>query len=203
MVHPEKYYHIYNHANGNENLFVEDKNYCFFLELLKKFLPFYIDIYAYCLMPNHCHLAIKSKSVEVILENLGSEKLHQFKNEQEQYKFVLQKISNAFSNLFSSYTQSFNKVYNRRGSLFNPNFKQVEVKNDLHFCNLIFYIHKNSVHHGFVKHIEDWPYSSYNGLLNHYPAVVEYNKVIDIFGSKAAFIHCHKQTIELKSKLED
>ena len=31
-MNPGSFYHIFNHANGRENLFVEEKNYNFFLE---------------------------------------------------------------------------------------------------------------------------------------------------------------------------
>lgn len=29
MLHPGQFYHLYNHANGSENLFCEEKNYYF------------------------------------------------------------------------------------------------------------------------------------------------------------------------------
>ena len=31
-LEPDKYYHIFNHANGKENLFVKDDNYYYFLK---------------------------------------------------------------------------------------------------------------------------------------------------------------------------
>lgn len=47
------YYHIYNHANGNKNLFLEEDNYIFFLNKYYKFIDPIADTFAYCLMPNH------------------------------------------------------------------------------------------------------------------------------------------------------
>ena len=35
---PGNYYHIYNHANGNEQLIREDKNYLFFLLKVKEYI---------------------------------------------------------------------------------------------------------------------------------------------------------------------
>lgn len=58
LIEPGKCYHIYNHAIGNENFFREDKNYLFFLQLLKKYLVPICDIYSYALMPNHIHLLV-------------------------------------------------------------------------------------------------------------------------------------------------
>ena len=63
---PELYYHIYNHANGKENLFVNDGNYYFFLRRYAHFINPIADTFAYCLMPNHFHLAVRIKSEEEI-----------------------------------------------------------------------------------------------------------------------------------------
>ena len=56
-------YHIYNHAVGNELLFKTEENYSFFLNRLKKYLSPYVDIYAFCLIPNHFHLIIRIKNL--------------------------------------------------------------------------------------------------------------------------------------------
>ena len=53
------YYHIYNHANWNENIFRDKKNYPFLLEKYNKYIFPVADRVAYCLMPNHFHLLIK------------------------------------------------------------------------------------------------------------------------------------------------
>ncbi|GMQ27856.1 hypothetical protein [Algoriphagus confluentis] len=58
---PGQSYHIYNHANGSENIFREEKNYRFFLEHYTKHLDKVLDTYAYCLMPNHFHLMVGVK----------------------------------------------------------------------------------------------------------------------------------------------
>lgn len=58
----EKFYHIYNHANGNENLFIEEENYHFFLQQWDKYISPIADTYAYCLIPNHIHFLIRIKT---------------------------------------------------------------------------------------------------------------------------------------------
>ena len=63
----EKYYHIYNHANGNENLFREQKNYEYFLEKYKQHINPIAETIAWCLMPNHFHLLVKIKTEEEIV----------------------------------------------------------------------------------------------------------------------------------------
>lgn len=158
---PGNYYHVYHHANGKENLFIEDQNYRFFMEKFVKYpLPF-IKVYAYCLMPNHFHFLISVKDFEElrllktfqVFKNLPEEKLQQL---------IEKKLSKSFASLFSSYAQSFNKLYKRKGSLFIPNMKAKPVNGNDDICKLVHYIYANPVHHGFVKEMGLWKYSSYN-----------------------------------------
>lgn len=97
-----------------------------------------------------------------------------------------------FSHLFNAYTKAFNKVYNRRGSLFTRSFKRKEIATDSYYTSIICYIHTNPIRHGFVKQIADWPWSSYPDLLlpNLTPTQQE---VINWFGNRAQFIQFHEQ----------
>jgi len=104
-------YHIYNHANGTENIFREEGNYRFFLQQYDKYLGGVVNIYAYCLMPNHFHLFLSIKGVDELSKTFPK------------FETLEKLVSKKFSNFFSSYTQSFNKVYSRKGSLFIKNFK--------------------------------------------------------------------------------
>jgi REP element-mobilizing transposase RayT len=65
-LNPSKYYHIYNHANGFENIFNEERNDRFFLEKYQFYISPIADTLAYCLMPNHFHLVIHIRKREVI-----------------------------------------------------------------------------------------------------------------------------------------
>lgn len=65
---PGKYYHVLNRGNNRENVFLVDGNYRFFLEKWRKYVLPYLEILAYCLMPNHFHFLIKVKSEEEILK---------------------------------------------------------------------------------------------------------------------------------------
>ena len=58
------FYHIYNHANGSENLFRNDENYNFFLRKWSQHIEPIADSYAYCLMPNHFHFLVRIKDEE-------------------------------------------------------------------------------------------------------------------------------------------
>ncbi|HYV95529.1 MAG TPA: transposase [Chitinophagales bacterium] len=190
---PNKYYHVYNHANGNENLFREDENYLFFVKQYGYYINAVADTFAYSLMPNHFHLLIQIKSETELFEIFkGSAG---FKEKDFNPSDI---ISHCFSNLFNSYSKSYNKVFNRRGSLFNHKFKRKEVEDNDYLIKLIHYIHANPVHHGFVKRIEDWKYISYHGILSQGKTHLQRSQVLEWFGGRDEFIRVHQQQIDLK-----
>ena len=193
---PSQDYHLYNHANGRENLFIEERNYAFFLEKLSNHILPVCRLFSYCLMPNHFHLVLQMRSEEA-LQKIWQKPGSQTFLTQKQLEL---KISKSFANLFSSYTQSFNKVYNRMGSLFIPSMKMEEITDDNHFCKAIHYSHANPVHHGFVKKIDNWPHSSYKIFLSKSPTKLEREYVLAMFGGLDAFKKYHEQPIDLKQK---
>ncbi len=203
MLAPQTYYHIYNRANGFENLFVNEGNYNFFLEKIKHHLAPILNIHAYCLMPNHFHLLVKIKSEEEIISVIENQTPNY--KESRTYlkfdtldKFVSYFISKQFSNLFSSYTQAFNKQQKRTGSLFQKGFKRKEVASNDYLKELVLYIHCNPVHHRFVEDFKRWKHISYHRMIkeptNH--------KVVNWFDDLANFIACHQDKNEF-NKIEN
>jgi len=202
---PDTSFHIYNHANGFENVFREAENYRFFLEKYCLHISPVAETYAYCLMPNHFHLVVRIRKREIIeelirnkKESLATSTLPKFQtlevfvaSDDEIEKF----LSKQFSNLFSSYTQSFNKVYSRMGSLFIKNFKREPIYNKPHFLSAVVYTHRNPIHHGFCKGFEDWAHSSYNSILYGAETFVEAEKLLKLTGGKEAFIELHKNNL--------
>ena len=123
-LQPNCSYHIFNHANGFENIFIEDENYRFFLEKYQQYILPIAETYAYCLLPNHFHLVVRIRRKEILEEvfrNFKSTNFSKFPNLEKVEvtdNMIEYYISKQFANLFSCYTQSFNKVNKRRGSLF-------------------------------------------------------------------------------------
>jgi REP element-mobilizing transposase RayT len=198
-MHPGEIYHIYNHANGHENLFLEEKNYNFFLAKLSIYILPVCEVYAYCLMPNHFHLVAGVKD---------EEQLQKIFKKQEQVQPYAQKelelkVSKSFSNLFSSYTQAFNKEYKRMGSLLMPSMKWQLIETDSSFCKVVHYTHANPVHHGFARKIDEWPHSSYLPLLSTLPTKLKRGYVLELFGGIEPFKEYHKQAIDVKTKWMD
>lgn len=208
MIEPSKYYHIYNHANGFENIFNEERNYHFFLEKY----PFYIspiaDTLAYCLMPNHFHLLIKIKSekeLRRVIENAqgltgikAKQNLERFGEEKEENNKIFDSfISHCFSNLFNSYTKSFNKVYNRRGSLFVPNYKRKEITSEEYLKQVFIYIHNNPVKHGFVRKPDKWNFSSYNAYIFDEETFLIKSHILSFFDSVESLKTTHMQSLSI------
>jgi hypothetical protein len=58
---PGRFYHLYNRGNSSGNIFYCDENYEYFLRQFEKYFLEWVDLYAYCLIPNHFHLLIGIK----------------------------------------------------------------------------------------------------------------------------------------------
>ena len=201
---PSQFYHIYNHANGHENLFVQRENYYFFLQRYATFINPVADTFAYCLMPNHLHLLVRIKDeddLQVAYQQkiklrarfpkdvTNFPKVQNFREVEGEAgsKFV----SREFGSLFSSYSQAFNKQQNRKGSLFMPNFKRKLIDTEDYFTQLVHYIHANPVHHGFVRRFTDWEFSSYQAFLSDKNTNLQRDEVLSWFGGVNNFNKFH------------
>jgi len=224
---PDFTYHIFNHANGFENVFREPENYRFFLEKYLKYIYPIAETYAYCLMPNHFHLVVRIRQRAVIeelfrkknnpdlaanfskptnfskvsnfgkVEVAGNEKAGKVeKNINKISDSEIEKyVSKQFANLFSSYTQAFNKSNQRMGSLFIKNFKRDLILIKEHFINAVIYTHLNPIHHGFCVSYDEWPNSSYFDIVNHKTTFIESLKLLKIFGGHDLFIQKHTDAL--------
>ncbi|GAB4285443.1 MAG: hypothetical protein Kow0068_10790 [Marinilabiliales bacterium] len=191
QLKPDKYYHIFNHAVSKDNLFIENKNYDFFINKFEKYMVEYVDVLAYCLMPNHYHFVIKVKKINETKKCQTLNKMSDIYNNNNNNNNK-SSISTAFKRLFTSYTNSYNKLYNRRGTLFQPRYKRLLINNETQLKNTIIYVHNNPVIHGFVKKPSDWNYSSYNKIINNYKiSWLKNDEVIRLFDNDKNFINCH------------
>jgi len=176
-----EFYHVFNIAIGNEKLFHTDKDHYYFLKKLERYVLPIADLYSYCLIPNHFHILIKTKSDEEIENNINNKRL--ISNEQV--------ICLAFKNMFISYSKSYNKEYKRKGKLFIQPFKRVEVSDEMYLPYLMCYIHRNPIHHGLSTNYTNWKYSSYKACLSTNPTKINRNAVLYYFGSKSEFVKFH------------
>jgi putative transposase len=150
-------------ARGNERkpIFLDDADRRAFLKRLDRShsrLGFLV--YAYCLMSNHVHLAVRTGS---------------------------QPLSRVFLTLLSAYAGDFNRRYRRVGHLFQGRYKSSRVHADGHLLAVVRYIHRNPVDAGIVTRTSDYPWSSdrfYRGGGG--PAWLDLETVKGIFSQDAA-----------------
>ena len=199
-LQPNSSYHIFNHANGFENIFIEDENYRFFLDKYNQYILPIAETYAYCLLPNHFHLVVRIRRKEILEEVFRNFKSTNFSKVQNFGKvevtdnMIEYYISKQFANLFSCYTQSFNKVNKRRGSLFLKNFRREPIKNKAYFMNAVIYTHRNPVHHAFCDRYTDWSYTSFCEIKERNSHMIEVDKLLRMFGGRESFIDLHEQS---------
>ncbi len=198
----ECYYHIYNRGVEKRKIFLDDFDRVRFLhslyffndakpislrELNTKVSPLYkgetfvkenderkqiIDIGAYCLMPNHFHLLIKTRkqdSISLFMRKLGT-----------------------------GYTMYFNKKYKRTGVLFEGVFKAKLIERDEYLKHMSVYIHTNPLElfnpewkergiinmqgaHAFMEHYKWSSYPHYIGTKN--DAILDLNVFPQYFQS--------------------
>jgi len=107
------------------------------LEELKKKNMLQVEIFAYCLMPNHFHFVVKQ------INKNG--------------------ISTFMSNILNGYTKYFNIKNNRIGPLYQSSFKVVRIETDEQFLHTCRYVHLNPSTSFLVKSdlLEKYKWSSY------------------------------------------
>lgn len=128
-------------------------------------------------MPNHLHLVIEIRR-DIVLPKDKRYSIPQF-------------VSKQFSNLFSSYAQSFNRQQNRRGNLFMSQFRREPIDDDRYLTNVIRYVHMNPELHGFLDNFSKWEYSSYQALCSNEETFLARDRVMRWFGNVSEFQKAH------------
>ena len=189
----DAFYHIYNRCNNREKIFFNKENYRYFLQKFDAYLSPYLDVFAYCLLPNHFHFLIKTKETNEYSEmtlKKGSGTLQEFS--------VV--ISEIFRRFFLSYAKSIKIQEGRTGSLFEKNFRRIMIENDKHLIWLFNYIHRNPQTHGLVSDFRAYPYSSYKAIISGSPTKIKREEVINIFGNREEFERFHQTNPIMKEK---
>ncbi|MDD5302294.1 MAG: transposase [Elusimicrobia bacterium] len=115
-------------------IFIDRHDYEAFLRLFHRIMEESgATVFAYCLMPNHFHLAIKVGSVP---------------------------LSSIMQRILTSYAITFNRRHDRTGHLFEARHKAKLCLDDRYLLGLIRYIQMNPVRAGLVSNAADWPWSS-------------------------------------------
>jgi putative transposase len=127
-------YHITQRAPGKEMLFIEKSDYLNMLSLLKEWIQkFKLDVFAFCLMPNHYHILLRINEPN---------------------------LSEAMHSLNTTYGMRFNTKYCRKGHVFCGVYRASLCLDDVHLIGSSIYIHLNPQKAGIVKDALNYRWSS-------------------------------------------
>ncbi|MEM1325895.1 MAG: hypothetical protein AAGI23_08075 [Bacteroidota bacterium] len=180
-LHPDHVYHVYNRSIGGERLFRTNENHQFFLNQWERYVHPFCKTYAYCLLPDHLHFVVAVRSEEDLALEIPKLKTTVAQQWEAKEAITADVLMHQFSRLFSSYAQSYNKIYKRPGSLFQKGFKRVLVKDNDRLLQLVQYVHQNPLHHGLTRRYEDWVYSSYRAYLRDQFTLVAREEILELF----------------------
>ncbi len=207
ILKSDTFYHIYNHAVGNDKLFFMERNYSYFLSKYDEYISPIANTYCYCLMPNHFHFLIQLKSEKIIYTFLKEinripetvisfEEFKELSSPDEDVDYLNLHLIKLFSSLFNGYAQAVNIQEKRKGNLFIKGFRRKEITSSEYLKDLILYIHLNPVHHQFADKLETWKHNSYNSILSDKPTKLKRNEMFNLFEGKENFVFSHNQKNE-------
>lgn len=119
-----KFFQSYNRGTNGCNLFLENQNYQYFLNLYEKYIPCIADTIAWVLMSNHFHFLVQIKDEKSIDFNprkliIKEQALARVESKSlisssdfdpiEDFSHKRYKPEQQFSNLFNAYAQAVNK----------------------------------------------------------------------------------------------
>jgi putative transposase len=133
-------YHVLNRGNGRQTIFHEAGDYDAFGRVLREGLSAYpgVDLFAWCLMPNHWHLVLCPRADDRVLGRL-------------------------MGWVGVTHVRRNHEHYHTRGGghLYQGRFKAFPVQpDDAHFLSVCRYVEANPRRARLVERAEDWPWTN-------------------------------------------
>jgi putative transposase len=139
-------YHALNRGNRREAVFHKPADYDAFTGAFadaQRRLK--VDLFGYCLMPNHFHLVLRPRGDG----DLG--------------KWIQW--------LLTTHAQRYNRHYHSTGHVWQGRFKAFPIKGDEHLLTVLRYVERNPVRAELVSRAEHWKWSSLPGWLADDPLI--------------------------------
>ncbi len=136
-------YHVINRASGRVPIFRTDADYLLFEKVLEEAVEKYdMRVLAYCIMPNHFHLALYPRQDSDVQKFTGW--------------------------LTKTHTQRWHVAHDTvgYGHLYQGRYKSFIVNTDEYYLILMKYIEQNPLRANLVRRSEDWKWSSLYRRLN-------------------------------------
>jgi putative transposase len=183
-----KYYHIYNCGINDCKIFERSENFEYFLTLYDHYISPIADTFAWALMPNHFHFLLRIKERDEITTHLsGSKNLTGL--------MKLKSPHQHFSNFFNAYTKAVNKRFLRHGALFERPFRRKKITSFESLKQTVLSIHRIPVESKYVKHPEEYTWSSYLTCISAKSTKLHRDSVIGWFGNSRNFKLQHAQNL--------
>lgn len=128
------FHHLINRGVARMNIFLKQQDYEVFLDILSQSIERYdFIVHSLCLMSNHYHLLLQTKSENISL--------------------IARQIN-------SKYAQYFNREYKRVGPLWQGRFKNYFVYDEKYLYILLRFIERNPIKANVAEQIGDYPWCS-------------------------------------------
>lgn len=150
-------YHVTARGNRRQLTFLDERDVLRFRAIASGVVARHSwAVYAYCLMPNHYHLVLRTSRPDL---SLGMQRLN------------------------SSYAHWFNRRHDLDGHLFQNRFWSTLVESDAHLLELCRYVALNPVRAGLCPHPGAWRWSSFAEVCGRGPRpLVSTNELLRYFG---------------------
>lgn len=202
IFYPGAYYHIVCKSIDGLLLFHDNIDYQVFIERFKKFTGDLVDIWSYCLIPNHTHHVVRIKSVETIVQFIGGMVPENttdamkafFADTTNELKFnkMIERQMNSF---LVSYANFINNKYNRVGGIFQKPFKRIQIEEDSHLQQAIIYTNANAQKHKLTDDFKQYPFTSYALILQNDQYLVDSKSVLSFFNGIEKFKLIHEEQV--------
>ena len=139
-------YHVYNRFARGEEVFADPSEAVEFIELLRDLKGRdNFQVFAWSLLPNHFHLAIRTSVIP---------------------------LSRTMRTVQGGFARAFNRLWRRSGPLWQSRYQTRLVESQDYVEQLIFYIHLNPVRAGLVDDPGDYVFCGHREMLGKHPDVV-------------------------------
>lgn len=129
------YYHVINRGNGKQTIYHDTQDYSYFLHsavYAKNAIP--IDIYSYCLMPNHYHFVVRPQRSS--------------------------NLSRWIHRIMTKFNYYHQNRYTTVGHLWQGPFKDFLIEDEYHLVNVLKYVEANPMRAGLASASAEWRWSS-------------------------------------------